>query len=120
MEQARLELATLEDESLREQLQTALALRAEREQTLADARNLHEDQGQRLRLSDEERLACEQRLGPLRERIGDLRLKEQAARLNFEQFSQQLARGGRRRGRHRGAASRRACARTRCRPRSAA
>jgi chromosome segregation protein len=91
VEQARLELATLEDESLREQLQTALGLRTEREQTLADARNLHEDQGQRLRLSDEERLACEQRLGPLRDRIGDLRLKEQAARLNFEQFSQQLA-----------------------------
>jgi chromosome segregation protein len=93
-EQARLELATLEDESLREQLQVALAQRGEREQVLADARNLHEDLGQRLRLSEEERLSCEQRLGPLRERIGELRLKEQAARLNFEQLSQQLAEAG--------------------------
>jgi chromosome segregation protein len=93
-EQARLELATLEDESLREQLQTALAERTGRERTLADARNLHEDLGQRLRQSEEERLACEQRLAPLRDRIGDVRLKEQAARLNFEQFSQQLADAG--------------------------
>ena len=93
-EHARLELATLEDESLREQLQAALAHRGEREQTLAGARNLHEDLGQRLRLAEEERLSCEQRLGPLRERIGDLRLKEQAARLNFEQFAQQLADAG--------------------------
>jgi chromosome segregation protein len=93
-EQARLELATLEDESLREQLQLLLAQRGEREVTLADARNLHEDLGQRLRLSEEERLGCEQRLHPLRDRIGDVKLKEQAARLNFEQFAQQLQDAG--------------------------
>jgi chromosome segregation protein len=93
-ERARLELATLEDESPREQLQAALGRRAAHEQTLADARNLHEDLAQRLRLADEARLGCEQRLAPLRERIGELRLREQAARMSFEQFSQQLAEAG--------------------------
>jgi chromosome segregation protein len=39
-------------------------------------------------------VACEQRLPPLRERTGDLRLKEQAARLAVEQFAQQLADAG--------------------------
>jgi chromosome segregation protein len=94
VEQARLELATLEDESLKDELQGVLAQRVEREQTLADARNLHEDLGQRLRLTEEERLSCEQRLNPLRDRIGELRLKEQAARLSFEQHAQQLLEAG--------------------------
>ena len=39
-------------------------------------------------------MACEQKLPPLRERTGDLRLKEQAARLAVEQFAQQLADAG--------------------------
>ncbi len=39
-------------------------------------------------------LASEQRLQPLRDRIGELRLKEQAARLNYEQFAQQLFEAG--------------------------
>jgi chromosome segregation protein len=47
-----------------------------------------------LRAAEEERLASEQKLDPLRERINDLRLKEQEARLNEESFQQQLQEAG--------------------------
>src|SRR5437879_10514084 len=37
--------------------------------------------------SEEERLQIEAKLAPLRERLGELRLKEQAAQINFDQFA---------------------------------
>jgi chromosome segregation protein len=43
-----------------------------------------------LRASDEHRLRLERELDPLRQRITDLQLKEQAARLGFEQYNQLL------------------------------
>src|SRR3546814_21099860 len=43
-----------------------------------------------LRTADEERLAQERSLEPRRERIMQLQLQEQAARLAVEQFSEQL------------------------------
>jgi chromosome segregation protein len=43
-----------------------------------------------LRELEEGRLQVESRVAPLRERVGELRLKEQAAQLNFEQFDTQL------------------------------
>jgi chromosome segregation protein len=47
-----------------------------------------------LREIEEARLAIEARLAPLRERLGELRLKEQAASLNFEQYATQLREAG--------------------------
>ena len=47
-----------------------------------------------MRSSEEARLAREQKLQPLRDRIADLRLKEQAARIACEQFAQQLREAG--------------------------
>ena len=44
---------------------------------------------------EQERLAAEQRLEPLRERINEVRLKEQEARLTEEQYAQQLVEVGR-------------------------
>ena len=88
------ELAGLKDEGLRFALQESLGVRVEREQRLAVARTGQDEAGERLRAADEERAACEQKLPPLRERTGDLRLKEQAARLAVEQFAQQLADAG--------------------------
>jgi len=88
------ELAGLQDEGLRFSLQESLGVRIEREQRLASARTGQDDAAERLRAADEERVACEQKLPPLRERTGDLRLKEQAARLAVEQFAQQLADAG--------------------------
>ncbi|HSD41061.1 MAG TPA: chromosome segregation protein SMC [Burkholderiales bacterium] len=88
------ELTALRDEGLREELQACLAIRLDREQKLTAARAHLEEIGETLRSADEERLGAEQKLPPLRERIGELRLKEQAARLGVEQFAQQLAEAG--------------------------
>jgi len=88
------ELHSLNDEDLRQALQAALTARLDREGRLAEARARHEEIGQTLRSADEERLAAERELPPLRDRIGELRLKEQAARLAVEQFAQQLSEAG--------------------------
>ena len=93
-QQTESELAVLRDEDLRRGLQAALAIRLEREERLGAARRHQEAVGQSLRAADEERLATEQKLQPLRDRIGELRLKEQAARLAADQFAEQLAAAG--------------------------
>ena len=90
-EQAQTELGALQDEGLRERLHQALASRVERERQLAAARSRQEELGEVLRAAEAERLEVELRLPPLRDRIADLRLKEQAARLAVEQFAEQLA-----------------------------
>jgi chromosome segregation protein len=85
------ELSTLRDDTLKQTLQDALATRLEREQALSAARARQDEVGHALRAADEDRLVTEQKLQPLRDRIGDLKLKEQAARLAFDQFAEQLA-----------------------------
>ena len=47
-----------------------------------------------LKDTEQQRLASEQRLAPLRDRVGDLRLKEQEARLAEEKFAAQLTEAG--------------------------
>jgi chromosome segregation protein len=94
LEQLQTELASLDDQVLRTQLQRGLATRIAREQTLAEARSRQEEIANSLRLSEETRLAREQRLQPLRDHIAELRLKEQAARIASEQFAQQLREAG--------------------------
>jgi len=94
LEQLQTELAGLDDQVLRTQLQRGLATRIDREQTLAGARSRQEEIANRLRSSEETRLAREQNLQPLRDRIAELRLKEQAARIASEQFAQQLRDAG--------------------------
>lgn len=76
------------------QLQSALAIRVEREQALTQARDALEGMESRLHAVEQERLECEQKLGPLRERINEVKLKEQEARLTEEQYAQQLAEAG--------------------------
>jgi chromosome segregation protein len=90
----RNELASLRDEGLRESLQQALQARLDREQTVAASRTRQADAANQLRGAEESRLASEQKLQPLRDRIGELRLKEQAARISCEQFAAQLAEAG--------------------------
>jgi len=94
LEQLQAELAGMDDEALRSQLQRGLAARIAREETLAGARSHQEEIASRLRSSEEARLAREQKLQPLRDRIAELRLKEQAARISSEQFAQQLREAG--------------------------
>lgn len=94
LEARRRELASYDETPLGERLQQALATRAEREQRLARARDTLEGMEARLKASDETRQSCEQKLEPLREKIGETRLKEQEARLNEEQYARHLAEAG--------------------------
>ncbi len=83
------------DESERQaSLQQALATRAERESELASARDSLESAESTLRQIEQSGLSSEQKLQPLRDRINDLRLKEQESRLAEEGFAQQLAEVG--------------------------
>jgi chromosome segregation protein len=88
------ELATLAANPHAEELQAALALQLEREQALAARRNALEELVASLRGMEEERAATELKLEPLRNRINDLKLKEQAAQIAFEQFAGQLSDAG--------------------------
>jgi len=85
------ELERLTDAAAQAGLQAALGLKLEREQALAAQRSSYDDLTARLRASDERRLRLERELDPLRQRITDLQLKEQAARLGTEQYTQLLA-----------------------------
>ncbi len=84
------ELARLNDAAAQAGLQNALAMKLERENSLGALRSQYDDLTAKLRASDERRLQLERELDPLRQRITDFQLKEQAARLGVEQYSQQL------------------------------
>src|SRR5690606_9204101 len=71
-------------------LQDALEQRAACEEALAQARVELENIAATLRGADEDRLRIERSLEPLRSRITELQLQEQAARLAVEQFAEQL------------------------------
>ena len=75
-------------------LQAALEARQAAEKVLAEKRDALEAATNALRGFEEQRLRIEQGLEPLRVRIGDLKLKEQAAALNAEQFAMQLLEAG--------------------------
>jgi chromosome segregation protein len=89
-QRAQDELARLSDAAAQAGLQDALAAKTEREQALAALRSQYDDLTTKLRASDERRLQLERELEPLRSRITDFQLKEQAARLGVEQYSQML------------------------------
>ena len=84
------ELGRLNDAAAQAGLQDALAMKLEREQALGALRSQYDDLTAKLRASDERRLQLERELEPLRNRITDFQLKEQAARLGVEQYGQQL------------------------------
>ncbi len=87
---AQAELERLSDAAAQGGLQQLLALKSEREQALAAQRSQYDDLTQQLRHTDEQRLQLERALEPLRQRITDCQLKEQAARLGLEQFDNLL------------------------------
>jgi chromosome segregation protein len=89
-ERARAELGRLSDAAAQAGLQDALALKLERETALGATRSQYDDLTLKLRASDERRLQLERELDPLRQRITEFQLKEQAARLGFEQYQQLL------------------------------
>ena len=85
------ELAAISDAVISEQLQAALATRSTQESALAARRDALEGAAGQLRGIDEERLRIEQGLQPARDRINDLKLKQQAAQLNVAQYQERLA-----------------------------
>ncbi|QJR09964.1 Chromosome partition protein Smc [Usitatibacter rugosus] len=88
------ELGALEEGNVRERLQGALQVKSERERILADARSGLEHLADELRSLEEGRLSVEQNLNPMRERITELKLKEQEAVTNAEQYATQLQEAG--------------------------
>lgn len=91
---AKLELEALESGAAAEGLQSLLARRTEQEQALSDARHELDQLTQQLRQLEEARMGAERSLQPQRERITEMQLKEQAARLNQEQFAEALSATG--------------------------
>jgi chromosome segregation protein len=101
IERAEAELGKLNTElavdpvpTVRAGLEEAVAARIICEKSLAEARDAVEAAAGALRALEEERLQVEARLAPLRERISELRLKEQAAQINRDQFEGQLREAG--------------------------
>ncbi len=83
---AQAELERLSDAAAQGGLQDVLALKAEREAALAAERSAYDGLSAQLRVSDERRVQIERALEPLRARITEFQLKEQAARLGLEQY----------------------------------
>lgn len=91
IEQATAELEQITSQTVENGLQDALEVRAGKEATLTAARTELDALTLQLRQMDEQRLTAERALQPLRDKITELQLKEQAARLNSEQYVEQLA-----------------------------
>jgi chromosome segregation protein len=94
MQQGHLELESLDDQTAHAGLQELLDRRSDQERALADARHELDQLTQKLRQHEETRMQSERSLQPQRDRITELQLKEQAARLNQEQYAQQLQEAG--------------------------
>ena len=92
--QGKLELEALEAGTAHEGLQELLDRRTAQERALADARHELDQITQQLRHAEESRMQAERSLQPQRDRITEMQLKEQAARLNQEQFAEALAATG--------------------------
>jgi chromosome segregation protein len=88
--QLHADLSVSEDNATQQQLQAALQSRQAFEQALGEARNILENATVNLQKFEQERLVCEHKLNPLREKLNELTLKEQESRLHVEQWSEQL------------------------------
>jgi len=88
------ELAADPIPALRQALEAAVEGRIGCEKTLVQARDAVEGAAAALRALEEGRMQIDSRIAPLRERQGELRLKEQAAQINEEQFASQLREAG--------------------------
>lgn len=88
------QLNELSDEAAQDKLQGLLIQRSAKEAGLANARTEMDGISHRLREGDEARLSLERSLQPLRDKAMELQLKEQAARLNVEQFATMLSDAG--------------------------
>jgi chromosome segregation protein len=90
VELGRQELESLESGAANDGLQDLLERRTTQERALADARHELDQIAQQLRHAEEARMGAERSLQPQRDKIMEMQLKEQAARLNQEQFAEAL------------------------------
>ena len=88
------ELENLQEGNIQERLQLALTAKGETEKALASARDAMESATGKLKELEERKSSIERSLQPLREKITDLRMKEQEARINEENYARQLAESG--------------------------
>ena len=88
------ELAVDPVPGVRRALEAAAEARMACEKTLAGARDAVEAAAAELRGLEEEKLRIEGSLAPLRERVNELRLKQQAAQINYDQYDTQLREAG--------------------------
>ncbi len=93
-QQLELELGQLNDSAAQAGLQTALALKVEREQALGAQRSRYDELSAQLRSADEQRMQFERSLQPLRDDITKLQLEAQAAQLGGAQYLEQLTAAG--------------------------
>ncbi|WP_179671955.1 chromosome segregation protein SMC [Duganella sp. 1224] len=91
LEAGRMELEGLESGESHDGLQELLDRRSAQEKDLSDARHELDQIAQQMRMFEEGRMSTERALQPQRDKIMEMQLKEQAARLNQEQFAAQLA-----------------------------
>jgi chromosome segregation protein len=94
LEKLQAEQITFDETPLNSLLQESLELREQREQRLAAVRNTLEEVAGELRESEQARMTSEQKLQPLRDAIGQVRLKEQEARIAENQFAEHLKESG--------------------------
>ncbi len=90
IELGRQELESLESGAANDGLQELLERRTAQEKALSDARHELDQITQQLRGAEESRMQAERSLQPQRDKITEMQLKEQAARLNQEQFDEAL------------------------------
>ena len=90
MEVGQQELESLEAGAANDGLQDLLDRRSTQERALSDARHELDQITQQLRAAEEARMGAERSLQPQRDKITETQLKEQAARLNQEQFAEAL------------------------------
>ena len=90
IEVGQMELESLEAGAASDGLQDLLERRCGQERALSDARHELDQITQQLRAAEEARMHNERSLQPQRDKITEMQLKEQAARLNQEQFAEAL------------------------------
>ncbi|ATQ76724.1 chromosome segregation protein SMC [Massilia violaceinigra] len=86
----QMELEALESGAASDGLQDLLDRRTSQERALSDARHELDQITQQLRAAEDTRTQSERSLQPQRDKIMEMQLKEQAARLNQEQFAEAL------------------------------
>ncbi|MBY0578684.1 MAG: chromosome segregation protein SMC [Burkholderiales bacterium] len=94
LERLEEEISTLDAKPLENALQQALIVRAAREAALLHSRKASEDMSFELKETDRMRQESDLKLIPLRERLNDIRLKEQEARISEAQFGEFLVNSG--------------------------